>query len=163
MNKHAFTLIELLVVVLIIGILASVALPQYKMAVEKAHMTEAITQVKALAQAEKIYFMANGTYAPTFDLLDLEFTGTLDTAKTTQNQTHFYLSLIELPRIVYAGRQGNGIAWGDGRWYIVYDLALERLACTAKKTDTKSNALCKRVGTLGTCNVVESENCYLIN
>ena len=161
--KKAFTLIELLVVVLLIGILAAVALPQYKMAVEKAHMTEAITQVKALAQAEKIYYMANGEYAPTFDLLDLEFNGENLDSTRTYNQKNFFLTLVELPRIVYAGRSRNGVAWTDGTWYIVYDLALDRLACTAKKTDTKSNAFCKMVGTLGTCNVATSENCYLIN
>jgi len=162
--NHGFTLIELLVVVLIIGILAAVALPQYQKAVEKAHMTEAITQVRALANAEKIYYMANGEYAPTFDLLDLEFSGTLDETKMIQFQSNFYLSLSELhSRIVYAGRSGNGIIWGDGRWYIVYDLALDRLACTALKTDTKSNKFCKLVGTLGTCNVLASENCYFIN
>lgn len=56
-----FTLIELLVVVLIIGILASVALPQYEKAVEKARVTEALTNIKALRDAQAICLLERGT------------------------------------------------------------------------------------------------------
>ena len=71
MNKHkrGFTLIELLVVVLIIGILASVALPQYQKSVFKSQATVLKVQVDEFVKAQRIHFLENGSF--TDDLTNL--------------------------------------------------------------------------------------------
>ena len=70
-----FTLIELLVVVLIIGILAGVALPQYQKAVAKARYTQMITAGKSLKDAMELYYMANGDYPVFWSDLDITYPG----------------------------------------------------------------------------------------
>ena len=72
-TNSAFTLIELLVVVLIIGILAAVAVPQYQVAVTKTRLVQALTMTKAVKDAEQVYYLANGVYAPSLKELDISF------------------------------------------------------------------------------------------
>ena len=75
-QKNAeFTLIELLVVVLIVGILAAMALPEYKMAVAKARVTEVLPLLDAIRKAQEIYFMANGRYCSKLDGLGVDIVG----------------------------------------------------------------------------------------
>ena len=105
--KKAFTLIELLVVVLIIGILAAMALPQYQKAVEKSIMVEGVMMAKKIAEAQQVYYLANGAWATyeNMDALGLDFpTLTTITINGQNRPATKYFSY------TCAGSSGNTIA-----------------------------------------------------
>ena len=79
-----FTLIELLVVVLIIGILAAMALPQYFKAVERSRMTEAVTLMDSIVKAQRRKFMQTNHYAREFQGLDVSPKGARGTIYFTK-------------------------------------------------------------------------------
>lgn len=117
-----FTLIELLVVVLIIGILAAVALPQYTKAVEKSRVAIGYPLIKALVAAEDAYFAANGTYTCDFSQLDIALNfGEPYSDAPFYGQQKDGLKLLCLDSSVYAIRYGD---YDKGKYPVYIQYAL---------------------------------------
>jgi len=66
MKQAGFTLVELIAVVVILGILATVAVPQYRKTMERARGAEAYSGLAQIKQAESIYYAANPDANPQY-------------------------------------------------------------------------------------------------
>ena len=70
-KQRGFTLIELLIVVVIIGILASIAIPKFSATREKAYLSTIKSDLKNLATQQDIYHGTNYSYSTSLTALGM--------------------------------------------------------------------------------------------
>ena len=86
-HNGGFTLIELLVVVLIIGILAAVAVPQYQKSVLKSRFSALMPLGRSVHEAQESYYLENNRYSNNFGDLPLDLDGVTGASVTLEDGT----------------------------------------------------------------------------
>lgn len=72
-QRSGFTMLELLMVVIIVGVLAALAIPQYANFVERARVSEGANMIGAIKSAQSLYRLENATYAAAIGNLTITF------------------------------------------------------------------------------------------
>ena len=126
--RKGFTLIELLVVVLIMGILASVAMPQYFKTVEKSRSAEAIEVLSAIVDVQERVHMKTGSYVQSISNLYKLDVG-------LSNLSYFtIISFASIRTTCYAARLNRNTAAGAGLGSYYIELRYPTVPGTGQRT-----------------------------
>ena len=147
MKNRAFTLVELLVVVLIIGILAAIAVPQYQLAVDKSRYSALMFLTKSIADAQA-FAVQSGNYQPTFYDLDITMPGacTIDEKTLLCPDKNLYCELNNpTTKRIYPRCEDTSLK--VSYYYVIEDGAIKDRICYAYSTDTsdRANRLCQAI------------------
>lgn len=135
-NNKAFTLIEMLVVVLIIGILAAIALPQYELAVEKSRSSQALVTLRTLKDAMERERLARGQYPTAIGDMDI-----------TVPANQYWTFSISTDFSIFANRKSN--TGGFNKSYLIayrFDGIRHRLICRSQEDIEYGEKICKALG-----------------
>ena len=145
-RKKGFTLIELLAIVVIIGILAAIAVPQYHKAVERARIAKALPLFKSIFDAQQRAYLELGEYPIDVDLLDI--TVPYDTKQDLKDGRFIYNSK-QLNGYFAVYTNGALIVFGSNAGYTI-DLRKTpgtSLCYPSKAANNLADSLCASLGT----------------
>ena len=160
-SKKAFTLIELLVVVLIIGILAAVAVPQYQKAVDKARASELFAIVKNLKVQQEVFYLANGHYAADCEELGADLPSGFEEDPSETGKYLLTKGSFSLKLLCSNGNNDRAFAQivnTDDTLHVNIEMFFDHITeqnaahagkgfCAATKGDDRSRSVCKSIGT----------------
>ena len=166
-EQRAFTLIELLVVVLIIGILAAIALPQYQVSVDKSRYAELMNLANHIRTQQEVYYLANGQYAADCEELGIDLPSGYslndDKSRLTNDTKNMYIVCSQKQDSTHADRvtgawnisSDNTVAYESGLVYGPESRAAYNGKNWCYSSGSRAQRLCKTL-----CGTLTMDNGY---